>query len=44
MEERCPKCKNAAVNIKPQKYSYDDKYGGYRRQAKRDALSKEGLL
>jgi H/ACA ribonucleoprotein complex subunit 3 len=44
MEEKCPKCGNPAVNPKPAKYSPEDKYGGYRRQAKRDGLVKEGLL
>lgn len=44
MEGACPKCGSKTVGIKPQKYSPDDKYGDYRRKAKRDELVKGGLL
>jgi H/ACA ribonucleoprotein complex subunit 3 len=44
MEQICPKCKSPAVNPKPAKYSPDDKYGSYRRQAKKEQLKQEGLL
>ncbi|MBW2981261.1 RNA-protein complex protein Nop10 [Candidatus Woesearchaeota archaeon] len=50
---RCPKC-NAytmkekccvkTINPKPAKYSVDDKYGGYRRKARKAELEKRGLL
>jgi H/ACA ribonucleoprotein complex subunit 3 len=44
MEEKCPKCGGKADNPKPAKYSPEDKYGDYRRQAKREQLIKEGIL
>lgn len=43
MKEEC-KCGGKAANVKPPKYSPDDKYGDYRRKAKRELLEKEGLL
>jgi H/ACA ribonucleoprotein complex subunit 3 len=44
MEEKCPKCGSSATNPKPAKYSPEDKYGDYRRKAKKEQLVKEGLL
>ena len=35
MQETCPKCNEKAINPKPGKYSPEDKYGKYRRLAKR---------
>jgi H/ACA ribonucleoprotein complex subunit 3 len=39
-EECCVK----TINPKPAKYSIDDRYGGYRRKARKDDLIKRGLL
>lgn len=44
MKEICPKCGSKAVNPKPPKFSLEDKFGRYRRKAKRAMLEKEGLL
>ncbi len=33
--EKCPKCGNVVNSPKPAKFSMDDKYGKYRREAKR---------
>lgn len=35
MKEKCPACKAKAQDPKPPKYSPEDKYGKYRRIAKR---------
>ena len=43
MNEKC-KCGGKAVSVKPPKYSPEDKYGGYRRTAKKQMLEKEGIL
>jgi len=43
LSEEC-KCGGKAVSVKPPKYSPDDKYGSYRREAKKDQFKKEGLL
>ena len=44
MQEKCPKCKETTINPKPAKYSVDDRYGDYRRKARRANLEKMGLL
>ncbi len=50
---KCPKCGKytmkekccvKTVNPKPAKYSVDDKYGSYRRTARRNDLEKRGVL
>lgn len=43
MEKRCS-CSGNCVEAKPPKYSPEDKYARYRREAKKDKLKKEGLL
>jgi len=43
MSEAC-KCGGKALAVKPPKYSPEDKYAGYRRKAKKQALEKEGIL
>ena len=43
LKEKC-KCGGKAVTVKPPKYSPEDKYAGYRRKAKKQALEKEGIL
>lgn len=44
MRETCPKCGAPAVLSIPAKYSPEDPYGKYRREAKKDNLEKKGLL
>ena len=44
MRELCSKCKEKTTNPKPAKYSTDDKMGKYRREAKKQKLTKKGLL
>ena len=44
MQDRCVKCKGAAKNPKPAKYSPDDPYGKYRREAKKDMFKEKGLI
>ena len=44
MQEKCAKCNADTINPKPAKYSADDRYGAYRRKAKRSELEKRGLL
>lgn len=44
MEEKCPKCGGEATNPKPAKYSPEDSYGKYRREAKKEEFKKKGLL
>jgi H/ACA ribonucleoprotein complex subunit 3 len=43
MKEQCS-CGGKAVTPKPPKYSPDDKYADYRRQAKKQGLAEKGLL
>jgi len=43
LKEQCS-CGAAAVSPKPAKYSPEDKYASYRRQAKHGDLEKKGLL
>lgn len=43
INETCS-CGGKAVNVKPPKYSPEDKYGEYRRKVKREELEKRGLL
>lgn len=42
--EKCPECGNATVTTQPPKYSVDDKYAGYRREAKKKQREEGGLL
>jgi H/ACA ribonucleoprotein complex subunit 3 len=37
--ERCPKCGSKVSSPKPARFSMDDKYGKYRREAKRKSRS-----
>ncbi|MDP3918478.1 MAG: RNA-protein complex protein Nop10 [Nanoarchaeota archaeon] len=36
LKEACPSCDNKLLNPKPAKYSPEDKYGKYRRVAKKE--------
>ncbi len=42
MQTKC--CNKETINPKPAKYSVDDKYGSYRRKARRNDLEKRGVL
>ncbi|MFH1590626.1 MAG: RNA-protein complex protein Nop10 [archaeon] len=44
LHEECATCGGKTQESKPPKYSPEDKYGGYRRTAKRETLEQEGLL
>ncbi|MFH1638311.1 MAG: RNA-protein complex protein Nop10 [Candidatus Woesearchaeota archaeon] len=35
LKDKCPKCGKGALSTKPAKYSPEDKYGKYRRMAKK---------
>lgn len=43
MEERCS-CGGKAITTRPPKYSPEDKYGKYRRIAKKEESVKRGLI
>jgi len=43
MKETCS-CGSNALSPKPAKYSPEDRYGDYRRKAKKEELAKRGLL
>jgi len=43
MKEECG-CGGKAITPKPAKFSPEDKYGKYRRQAKSEEFEKRGLL
>jgi len=43
LNEKC-RCGGMAVTPKPAKYTPEDKYGKYRREAKKDSLTKKGFL
>ena len=44
MKNACPKCGEKSSQIKPPKYSPEDKYGKYRRMATLEQRKKEELL
>ena len=44
LKERCPKCGLETIATQPPKFSVDDKYAGYRRQAKEKDRTEAGLL
>ena len=44
MKEICPNCKGKAVVSRPAKWSPDDAYGDYRREAKKESLIERGLI
>lgn len=43
MKEDCD-CSGRAVIVRPPKFSLEDSYGRYRREAKKEILKKEGLI
>jgi len=44
MQPVCPKCRGKAVSTRPAKYSPDDPYGDYRREAKKELLKQKGFI
>ncbi|HII71573.1 TPA: RNA-protein complex protein Nop10 [Candidatus Woesearchaeota archaeon] len=44
IKEVCPDCGGEAVQPLPAKYSPEDPYGKYRREAKKESLKEKGLL
>ena len=44
LKDTCPQCKAATTNPLPAKYSPEDKYGSYRRTAKKNQRKEEGLV
>ena len=44
MHEKCPKCGEKTIPKIPAKYSPEDNYGKYRREAKKEQLKQEGKL
>ena len=44
MKEQCDACQVSTVESKPPKYSPEDKYGRYRREAKEQEYRNKGLL
>ena len=44
MKDTCPECGKATSISKPAKFNPKDPYGDYRRKAKKELLTKEGLL
>ena len=44
LKQVCPKCSSAAFSPRPPKYSPDDAYASYRREAKKNELARSGLL
>jgi len=44
MKDKCPICGETTVEAKPPKFSIQDRYGKYRREAKRKMLMEAGLL
>ncbi len=44
MQKSCPKCGMGTVIPRPPKYSPEDRYSQYRREAKKEKMIKEGLI
>jgi rRNA maturation protein Nop10 len=44
MKPECPSCSGKTVEAKPPKFSLDDKYASYRREAKENERKEKGLL
>ncbi len=44
LKDKCPECGSSAVSQIPAKYSPEDPYGKYRREAKKEMLKEKGLL
>ena len=44
MKQECPSCGGKTVEARPPKFSLDDKYASYRREAKEAERKEKGLL
>jgi H/ACA ribonucleoprotein complex subunit 3 len=44
LKEKCPLCGKDAIQPMPAKYSPEDPYGKYRREAKKSMLKEKGLI
>ena len=44
MQEKCQKCGTDSVQVRPAKYSPDDKYAELRRKMKEEEYKERGLL
>ena len=44
MADKCPKCEGKTVSPLPAKYSPEDPYGSYRREAKMEQIADRGLI
>jgi H/ACA ribonucleoprotein complex subunit 3 len=44
LSESCPKCGTTALPPIPAKYSPEDQYGKYRREAKKESLKEKGII
>lgn len=44
MHDKCPVCGEKTLSQIPAKYSPEDQYGKYRREAKKEMLKEKGLL
>lgn len=44
LKDKCPKCGATTLITAPPKFSVDDKYANYRRQAKEKGRTEAGLL
>lgn len=44
MKAVCPNCREKTINIRPPKFSLEDKFAHYRRETKRMLLKEKGLL
>ncbi len=44
LDKKCPKCGATCNEVKPPKFSPDDKYEDLRRKAKKEDLKNKGLL
>ena len=44
MNDKCPKCGEKIFSPIPAKYSPEDPYGKYRREAKKDMMKEKGLI
>jgi H/ACA ribonucleoprotein complex subunit 3 len=44
IREKCPKCGSAPMQQIPAKYSPEDAYGKYRREAKKEQLKEKGWI
>lgn len=44
LNDSCPKCSAKTINVKPAKFSPEDKFAVYRRKSKEGQLKEKGVL